>query len=171
MLKLTRLFVPLLLLLASSVRAGSSSEYELKAAFLYNFTKYVDFPGEKGPFVIGILGDDPFGSAIDNIVQGKTVNGRSIIVKRLKSEAEGKACGLVFFGADQSDKLSHLTAAFKGSPALTVSDSEGAIQKGVMIELIVEQNKIRFEINNGYAKASHLSISSKLLGLAKQVIQ
>lgn len=144
------------------------SEYDVKAAFLFNFAKYIDWPAgalSGGSIVIGIVGRDPFGSAIDEIVRGKTIGRYGIVVRRLKWSDDLSGCHMLFVPATETDVsgLSRLA----GKPVVVVGESAGFTKRGGMINFVIESGRVRFEINVQRAKDSGLVISSKLLSLAK----
>ena len=158
-----------LLIWAPLVCAASvAGEYQVKAAFLYNFAKFVDWPGDggQGMFVLCVLGADPFGGAID-AVAGKPVGGRTIQVRRLASADGAGACQMLFISSSEADGLGKDLGAVRGKPVLTVGDTPGFAERGVVINLYVEQSKVRFEINIDAAKRAQLNISSQLLRLAR----
>jgi hypothetical protein len=145
------------------------SEYRLKAAFLYNFAKYVTWPdteknGEK--FIIGILGENPFGAELD-IIQGKMINDASIEIRQYESIEEARDCSILFIGPSERENISDITNELKRHRILTVSDTKGYAHMGVMINLYEDDNRLRFEINNRAAESAGLKISSHLLRLGK----
>ena len=147
------------------------TEYQLKAAFLLNFTKFIDWPeseraAESAPFAICIYGDDPFGPALDQIVQGESVNGRRLVVRRLARSAP-ESCQVLFFSKSASKVHSVLSSLPAG--VLTVGESEHFLADGGTISFIVENRRVRFGINQRNARGAGLRISSKLLNLAKTV--
>jgi len=147
------------------------SEYEVKAAFLYNFVKFVEWPDESfsnATMIIGILGEDPFGTAIDTI-QGKTVKGKKLLIKRFKHIKDIENCHILFISSSEKKHLSRIVEALSGLSILTVGDTEGAAQRGVIINFYIRQKKVRFEINVEAARRAKLKISSKMLKLAKIV--
>ena len=149
--------------------ASAAGEYQVKAAFLYNFAKFVNWPGADGgqsAFVLCILGDDPFGAGI-NAIAGKQVGGRTLQVRRLGSADGAAACQVLFIASSESGGLSRVLGAIRGRPVLTVGDTPGFAERGVVINLYVEQSKVRFEINVDAAKRAGLNISSQLLKLAR----
>lgn len=158
-------------LLCSSALSDGDVEHQVKAAFIYNFAKYTDWPSgaNSGSLVIGIVGHDPFGGTIDRTMSGKSVGGRSIVVKRISFGPEMKHCAIVFISAADKDKVGKLGDVLKGAPVLTVGESPGFASKGGIINLTVDGGKVRFEINPGAAKKAKLSIQAKLMGLAKIV--
>ena len=148
--------------------APVAGEYQVKAAFLYNFAKFVDWPAGAGPsaFVLCILGDDPFGAGI-NVIAGKQIGGRVLQVRRLASADGAAACQMLFISGSESEGLARALAAVRNRPVLTVGDTPGFAERGVAINLYVEQSKVRFEINLDAAKRAQLNISSQLLKLAR----
>jgi hypothetical protein len=148
-------------------------EYAIKAAYLYQFGHYIQWPtdsfaDEQSPFVIGVLGDDPFGGALDEIARDKKINDRRIVIKRFSSPANYSPCHLLFVvsSADVTEKLGAIRKAQR-FPVLLVGESPGFAEHGGTINLFIEQNKVRFEVNMEVAKQQQLKISSKLLSLAK----
>jgi hypothetical protein len=172
---LTCLWLTMALLAAGSARAiAGPSEYQVKAVFLFNFTQFVDwppqaFPGPNAPFVIGVLGQDPFGPQLDEVVHGETVNRRPLVIERYRSVAEIRDCNILFIGSTESGHLDEILAALKGRSILTVGDADPGGQRGVMIRLVNENNRIRLRIDVAAAKAGNLTISSKLLRPAEIV--
>lgn len=181
-------------LIASQARAESaqSREYQIKAAFIYNFTKFVDWPAEKmadanEPIIIGIIGKDPFGRAFEAI-EDKQVKDRGIVVRRFERFEEiGKSdkdkaklgrrietlrkCHLLFICSSEKNNLAKITTALKDYPVLTIGETAGFVEAGGIVELLVEQRKVRFEVNLTAAKRAKLKIRSKLLRLAKRIIR
>jgi len=149
----------------------SASEYRVKAAFLYNFAKFVEWPvgAPSGPIKIGILGKDPFGSTLDNTVKGKTANGRTLVIKRLKRTQDARSCHIVFVSESEKARITEILATIKGAPVLMVGDVERFAHRGGTVNFYLEQNKVRFEINVEAADKAGLKISSKLLSLARIV--
>lgn len=168
------LFFCLALLLAGApvcAQAPQPSEYQLKAAFLFNFAKYIDWPAEsftndKAPFLIGILGDNPFGSALEQIVAGKKINEHPITIQPLRAGTEGTNCHIIFVSSSEKKRLPEIMQSLHGAAVLTVGETEKFIETGGIINFVPEANKIRFQINDDAAKAAKLKISSKLLSLA-----
>ena len=172
---LTCLWLTVTLLAVGNARAlAGPSEYQVKAVFLFNFTQFVDwppqaFPGPDAPFVIGVLGQDPFGPQLDEAVRGETVNRRPLVIERYRSVAEIRDCNILFIGSTESGHLDEILAALKGRSILTVGDADPGGQRGVMIRLVNENNRIRLRIDVAAAKAGNLTISSKLLRPAEIV--
>jgi hypothetical protein len=159
---------------ASGSSAAAPSEYRVKAVFLFNFTQFVEWPpgvfkSPEAPFVIGILGDDPFGAEIDSVVRGETVGLRPLVIERYHAVTDVRDCNILYIGRTQIGHLPEILAALAGRSILTVSDSDTADQRGVMIRLLTQSNRIRMQIDVGAAKRGNLTISSKLLRPAEIV--
>jgi YfiR/HmsC-like len=170
----TQTSLTMLLFLATACWATEFSEYQVKAVFLFNFAHFVAWPPEafatpETPFVIGVLGKDPFGPQLDAVVRGETADKRPMVVERFHNVGEIQSCNILFIGRTAARDLPEILAALKGRSILTVSDAEAAEQSGVMIRLVTQNNRIRLRIDLGAAKASNLTISSKLLRPAEIV--
>jgi hypothetical protein len=155
------------------VQSAPAPEYQLKALFLFNFAQFVGwpanaFPDPNAPLVIGVLGQDPFGGYLDDAVRGERANSRQVVVQRYSRVEDIKNCQVLFISRSVSDQLDHIVASLKYRKILTVSDSDNASGRGVVIRLVTEQNKIKLRINVEAAKAANLTISSKLLRLAER---
>jgi uncharacterized protein DUF4154 len=153
--------------------ASSGREYRIKAAFLLNFVKFIQWPAEAfgsrdEPLVLGILGSDPFGGALEPLRQ-KQVKGRAIEIKRFKTPAGATGCHVLFVSNSEKDALNDIFQNLEGRAILTVGETEQFLQRGGIINFIAFKNKIRFEINITAAHGANLKISSKLLKLAKIV--
>lgn len=173
-LRLSLLVLFLFALVAAPADSLPSKEYQIKAVFLFNFAQFVDWPAlafadRRAPLVIGVLGDDPFGTFLDETVRGETVNDRQLIVQRYRGVDEIQACHLLFISRSESGRLEEIVERLKDRNILTVSDLEGAALRGVMIRFVIADNKIRLRINLEAAKAADLTISSKLLRPAEIV--
>lgn len=150
--------------------ADNVSEYTIKAAFIYNFARFTEWPDESDELKVCIYGEDPFGSSID-ILNGKQSNGRTIKVIRTRSIDEVKSCHIAFLNIIPPVRRLFARALqdIEGANVLTVSDAEGVIDFGVMIGLKLDNDKVAFDVNHTVAKASNIEISAKLLRLAKVV--
>ncbi|HYR89234.1 MAG TPA: YfiR family protein [Terriglobia bacterium] len=167
--RLIRSFVlGLLMLIPVMTFAQSVDEYEVKAAFLFNFTKFVEWPpaADLHSFDTCILGDDPFGSTIDRLTRGKTVNGLPIQVRRLKEVADAKQCQIVFVSSVEKSKAARLAEAVRGTRILTVGETEDFARAGGMVYLSMENSRVSLVINAAAAESSGLKVSAKLLALA-----
>ena len=167
----------LLALVAAPVRAqapAAPTEYQVKAVFLFNFSQFVDWPAAsfadgRAPLVIGVLGSDPFGATLDEIVRGETVNGRPLEVRRYDSVEQIDACHILFIERSQEERLDAVLAGLKGRSVLTVGDFEGFARRGGIIRFVTVGNKIRLRVNLAAAQDAELTISSKLLRPAQIV--
>ncbi len=154
------------------------TEYEVKAAFLYNFLKFVEWPpkafaAKDTPIVIGIVGTDPFSepggstNLLEQAVAGKNIEERKLLVRRVEAGAGLQDCQLIFISSSEKPHLKDILDQLKDSPALTVSELDDFCQLGGIINFVKQAGKIRFEINAAEAEAHHLKISSRLLNVAK----
>lgn len=156
----------------ASVQAQESSrEYSLKAVFMYHFCQFINWPPsrfqtDKTPFVIGVLGDNPFGNLLSDTVRGETVRGRAIELKHLKHPKEGQSCHLLFISDKALAEHPDAIAMVNGHSVVTVGESDGFLNQGGMIALTAEQNRIRVRIYLAAAAAAQVEISSKLLRIA-----
>jgi hypothetical protein len=151
----------------------SSSEYLLKAAFIYNIAKFVEWPPgafetEKAPLILYVLGKDPFGYTL-NTIEGKIVQGRTLTVKRVDRIEELRTCHILFISSSEMNKLPQVLQSLKDVKVLTVGDMPLFAQNGGMISLLTFDNKIHMEINMVAAEKAKMQISSKLLKLARIV--
>jgi len=149
-------------------------EYQVKAAFLYNFTKFADWPAiafesANAPFVIGIAGDDPFGEDLDDVVRNESVRGHPLVVKRFRADDDFTGCHLLFISRSTKDRLDAVLKQVRSRPILTISDTGGFAERGVMVNLLLVQGSVKMEINRQAAEQTGLQISSKLLSLAQIV--
>ena len=152
----------------------ASREYQLKAVFLFNFAQFVDWPQDafastNSPLVIGVIGNDPFGQVLDATVAGETAHERRLVVERYRTVEEIRNCHILFISQSEGRHLEKIVASMRAKPVLTVSDIEGATARGVILQFLTENNKIRFRINLEAAEAARLTISSKLLRVAELV--
>jgi hypothetical protein len=156
-------------------QATATSEYQVKAAFLFHFAQFVDWPPETykdaaSPLTYCTAGGDPFQGGLDASMNGKTIGGRPIRVLHLKEAGESQGCQILFLGIADKKLVSATLAKLSGSPVLTVGESINFAQGGGMIGFLLEDNKVRFEINLEAAERAKLKISARLLALAKTVI-
>lgn len=155
--------------------AQAVSEYELKAAFLYNFAKFVEWPAaafkdSNDPIRICVAGKNPFGRALENAVQGKLIEGRGLVVDEISDLRQATACHILFVGASERKRvLTILDTAAAGCGILSIGDIEGFAAQGGVANFKLEEGRVRFEINVAAAYQQHLRVSSKLLSLAKIV--
>jgi hypothetical protein len=160
-------------LLGPPREAAANSEYQVKAAFLYNFMKFIEWPGDglnsPSTLTLGILGNDPFGDALEE-VKGKTAKGRRIVVVHLRGMEGIKECDLLFVCASEKGHLSQILKAVQNYRILTVADQEGFCQAGGIINLVFVKNRVGFEVNVAAATRARLRVSSQFLRLARLVI-
>lgn len=156
-----------------SAEQTSPGEYLVKALFLYNFFKFVEWPRESSfstsPSVnVCIIGDDPFGHSLDEI-RDETVRGKKLEIRFVSTPEEGRKCQLLFIPASERYRAGQIARTVRDSGVLTVSDSPDPTREGVVIGFYMEQKKVRFAINIDAAKRSNLKISAQLLKLARIV--
>lgn len=150
------------------------SEYQVKAAFLYNFGKFVEWPdkafvGPGAPLIIGIYGDDPFHGDLERMVARQSINGHPVVVRQAVPLSDLRNCSVVFINAGEQNHASRILAALNAAPVLTVTeDMDHFSESGLMIDLFRENDKVRFEINEAAAGRAGLKISPKLLNLARR---
>jgi hypothetical protein len=155
-------------------QTDSTGEYQLKAVFLFNFAKFIDWPptssrSPQSPFVVCILGPDPFGQAIDGVFKGKTIADRPVAIERFKNIAQVKQCQMVFVSQSESFHLADIIQTLHGACVLLVGEADGFAEAGGTIEFALEGNHVHFLINPDAADRAGLKVSSKLLSLARVV--
>jgi hypothetical protein len=151
---------------------GQIGEYQVKAFFLYNFARYVEWPSESfktanDPIVICILGQNPFGSALDQAITGKLVEGRRFVVRQTADVPPSGNCHILFVNSSERKRFRSMAGRLKGSGVLSVGETQGFTADGGVINFKLEDGKVRFEIDVDAAGREHLRISSKLLSLAQ----
>jgi hypothetical protein len=164
-------------LLAAAPALPATSEYQVKAVFLFNFARFVDWPSvtfvsASSPFSLCVYGDDPFGPDLDAVVHGETVGGRPMVVRRLHGIQELRdpgGCQIVYITDSADRDLEAVVAELDRRAILTVSDLEGAAQRGAMIRMMTVNGKIRLRINIDAVRAARLTVSSNLLRAAEIV--
>ncbi|MES2354312.1 MAG: YfiR family protein [Pseudomonadota bacterium] len=174
-----RIWITLIMVMATSLAAETpattinpSLEYAVKGAYLYKFGSFIDwpqstFPTPDTPFIIGILGSDPFGPSLDEMVQNQTVNGRPIVISRYKHVDQARAAHVLYISPTETENLGQILAGLRDTHVLTVSD-QSKDARGI-INFILQGNKIRFAIDPEAANRAGLKVSSKLLSVAKVV--
>ena len=189
--------VPVLLVAPCVAQGGDDNaterEYQIKAAFIYNFIKFVDWPKEEvaesnEPVIIGIIGKDPFGDAFAP-VKDKEDKGRKVLIKRFKPIEELKKsgekdksllereieslrkCHLLFICSSEEKSINEIINSVKDHSVLTIGDMQGFLESGGIINFIIEEKKVGFEINVDAAKGAKLKIRSQLLRLAKRIVE
>jgi hypothetical protein len=154
----------------AQAREHKPNEYEVKAVYLYNFGKFVRWPSATGEtFAICVLGQDPFGPALNATVAGETINGANITAARISRVEEAANCRIVFISSSEEARLKQILSALDRSSVLTVSDLPQFSRHGGMVEFVFDGKKIRFEVNLAPAEHAGLEFSSELLKLAANV--
>jgi hypothetical protein len=158
--------------LSAQTPAPVSSEYSVKAAFLLNFARFVEWPSAafsdpQDPMTICVLGDDPFGTVLDQTVAGEQVRNRPVATRRISSVARSRDCHVLFINSGSGNLPGIVDALDDG--ILTVSDQPGFVESGGIIEFAIESNRIRFDINERAASDAGLRLSSQLLRVARTI--
>ncbi|MCX6362013.1 MAG: YfiR family protein [Armatimonadetes bacterium] len=152
-----------------------ASEYDVKAAFLYNFAGFVSwpasaFPTAGSPFVVGVLGEDPFAGRLESTIRGETINGHPMVYRRVTGLDQMRACHILFVGTSELARHADVLSDLRGSPVLTVGESEQFLGSGGMIRLVVVERRVGFEVNLSAASKSGIRPSGRLLKVARRVI-
>jgi hypothetical protein len=148
------------------------AEYDLKAAFTIRFLHFIEwpeeaFPGPKTPLIVGVFGSNPFDGALHQNARGQSLRERPIEIRHIRLLREAAHCHVLFISRSAGNHVPEILAALEGKPVLTVGDSDGLAERGVIINMFIEDSKVRFEINQAAALKSKLQISSRLLRLAR----
>ncbi len=154
--------------------AQSPTEYQVKAAYLYNFLKFVEWPDDAAPdahgkWVIGFIGDTTIGDELARLIVGKNVLGRDLQVRKFQAADNLRGCNILFIGESEKKHLAAILAELRGSGVLTVADMDNFIGSGGMIQFVVEDERVRVAIDVGATGRARLKVSSKLLSLARTV--
>jgi hypothetical protein len=154
--------------------AQVSREYDVKAVFLLNFAQFVEWPSEafasaEEPFIIGVLGADPFQGALEKVIRDERVHTRPVMMHRYQRVEEIDACHILFINAGEARRMPRILKALQGRPVLTVSETDEFLAQGGVIRFVTENAKVRLRINNDAARAARLLISAKLLRVAEVV--
>jgi YfiR/HmsC-like len=155
-------------------QANPSVEYQVKAAFVFNFAKFVEWPSDtfvsvNSPIILCVFGYDPLGSALDEIIRGKAINNRAVVARRINELPDLKSCQLVFVSSVEYKHLPEVLKSLKGTSALVVGESDGFAECGGGIQFFLKDKKLRFAVNVDAMQRARLAVSSKLLALAKIV--
>ena len=161
------------LLLCALVKAQAPppTEYEVQAAYLSNFGRFVEWPAraaanERDPFYVCVLGQDPFGPLLDAALKGENIGGAPMAARRVTSAVDAANCRIVFVNSTKDSELKGILATLRNSNALTVSDTFDFTRQGGMIQFVLDGNRVRFEINLAAAQRAGLVLSSQLLKVA-----
>jgi hypothetical protein len=155
----------------ASAGADGASNVAVKAAFLYNFAKFTQWPAfpANASLVLGVLGDEEVGAALAETIRGQLIDGHGLEVRRLGGETSARSCHVLFVAGSEVRRVSSMLDEVRTLPILTVSDGAGFAQTSGMIELFVEGGHMRFAVNVDSVERAQLHLSSRLLGLAKIV--
>ncbi len=158
----------------AAAQEQSAGEYELKAAVLYNLTQFVQWPSSndpdpRAPFQLCVLGWDPFGNSLTSITANKSVNGRPLAVRRLRTSSEVRACNVLYISSSERQSIVPTLASLKSASVLTVGEMSHFADRGGMVQFTLEEKRVRFDINLDAASNAGLKISSRLLVLARIV--
>jgi hypothetical protein len=150
------------------------TDYDVKAVYLYNFGRFVEWPtsgiaAKDDSFNICVLGQDPFGPALDATLAGETIDGKSVVARRISSPEESGNCRIVFMSAGEEGRMNKIIDALNKEGVLTVSDMPQFSQHGGMIQFVLEEKKVRFEVNLTAVQRAGLTLSSELLKVATAV--
>jgi YfiR/HmsC-like len=150
------------------------TDYQVKATYLYNFGRFIEWPGkvaaaEGGSFTVCVLGQDPFGPSLDATLAGETIGGRTIVAKRISSAEESGNCQIIFLSLADDSRLNKIIADLDKKAVLTVSDMPQFVKRGGMIQFVAEGKKVRFEVNLTATQHAGLTLSSELLKVATAV--
>jgi hypothetical protein len=159
-------------LLAAILAEEATLEYQVKAAFLLNFTKFIEWPpgafsGAGDPFAICILGKDPFGRALDDIVEGEAVGARKLTIRRISEAPAPRTCQMLFIGPGEKEVSRTLEAL--GPGVLTVGEGDEFSRDGGVIAFVIDNRRVRFDINVSAAGRAGLKLSSRLLSVARAI--
>jgi hypothetical protein len=161
--------------LVLAAQAQSATEYQVKAAFLFNFAKFVEWPADAfasadAPLQICVLGQDPFDRDFERGIEEKTVNGHAIEIVHPSGLLQAKACQILFVAASEGPHLQEILRGLKRTNVLTVGDAAGFARMGGIINFVLEDSRVRFEINIQAAERAHLKLSARLLTVAKTIV-
>ena len=150
------------------------SEYDVKATLIVNFMKFVEWPDDTslvapGPLVLAVVGNDPFGAALEHATAGQSINGRPVQVRRWRSARELGPCHVLFIAVSDADEARRILGEVRGAAVLTIGDRPSFVSEGGMIGFFMHDSRIRFDISPASAERAHLRISSRLLAVAHVV--
>jgi hypothetical protein len=150
------------------------TDYQVKATYLYNFGRFIEWPGkvaaaQGGSFTVCVLGQDPFGPSLDATLAGETIGGKTVVAKRISSAEESGDCQILFLSLTDDSRLNKIIADLDKRAVLTVSDMSQFVKRGGMIQFVLEGKKVRFEVNLTATQHAGLTLSSELLKVATAV--
>ena len=153
--------------------ADKFSQYDVEAAYLFNFAKFVTWPAsspvQNGAFNICVFGDDPFGPSLDRIISGEKIDGKTVVDKKISSPEEAPTCSILYISSSEVGRLNRILSAVKNAPILTVSDIPDFTERGGIIQFVLRDSRVRFEVNLGPVQRDRLTLSSELLKVAVSV--
>lgn len=166
--------LPILILTASFPEAQAPTESQVKAAYVFNFLKFVEWPDDPlgdphAKWVVGFVGDSPVGEDFARIFDEKQVLGRDLQIKKIQDAGGMRACNILFIGQSERKRLPSILSALRGSSVLTVSDIDAFVESGGMIQLYVEDTRVRMAVDVSATTRARLKVSSKMLLLARVV--
>ena len=156
----------------AQAQSEPKGEYALKAVFLYNFCRFIEWPksaftSPNDPIIIGVIGEDPFGSLLNETVQGETSRGRAIRVQHFAKPDAIAKCHLLFVSHSEAARTEKILSAVRGKSVVTVGETDAFIDRGGMIALTTDKSRVRLHINPSLLRAASLDVSSKLLRVAE----
>jgi len=171
---LSTLIVAVPLLTVSSARGQKKpTQYQVEATYLYNFSQFVAWPPSPATatssFNICVLGQDPFGSTLANILADETVAGKTVAARRIPTPQEAMTCRVLFISSSESGRLKEILTILRGASVLTVSDLPEFTRHGGMVQFLLADDRVRFEVNLAAAERARLTLSSELLKVATSV--
>ncbi|MDP1947537.1 MAG: YfiR family protein [Nitrospirota bacterium] len=173
---LTALCIVIFSSVCTGIRAQAqepNAEYQLKAAFLFNFAKFVEWPdssssSSSAPLTICVLGNDPFGASLDAIEE-KTIKGRALAVKRLRSIGGTKDCQILYVSPNELTHMAEIVRSLQKTPVLTVCDVESCAEAGIMLNMRMVENRVQLDMNLDVVQRTPLKVSSQLMKLTRIV--
>jgi len=169
--------VGLLLTLGNELAYSQAiSEDQVKAAYLYNFAKFVEWPQETfpdatAPIHLCVLNDATIGSELNQIVKDKHILGRSIVVVPIQTGEQGRSCQILFINSAQNWQIEHILKGLQGASVLTVGEATGFVEQGGIVNFVIQDDQVHFQVNHKAATQSRLRMSARLLSVAKRVIE
>jgi uncharacterized protein DUF4154 len=164
-----------LLVVLNLATAQSATEYQVKAAFLFNFAKFVEWPADAfptgdAPLQICVFGQDPFGGDFEQVIEDKMVRGHHLEIVHPSGVPQARACQILFIASSQKQQIREILQGIKGASVLSVGDTPGFAKAGGVINFVLDENRVRFEINPKAAERAHLKLSARLLTVAKLIM-
>ncbi|MES2732946.1 MAG: YfiR family protein [Bacteroidota bacterium] len=156
------------LLFMSCTTQAQSQDYRFHSIFMFNFTKYIQWPEDSktGDFVIGIIGNSAITIELEKLANSKTVGTQKIVIKKIKSAGEAEKCQIVFIPQNESKDFEALQQSLKNKPVLIITEKDGLVKKGSAINFVLQEGKMRFEMNLSATQSAGLKVSSQLTSLA-----